>query len=179
MHTDVKLLLGWASVIVAGATAFYGWKVDFEQSKPLVWAGVIMCVFVIRDTSNLFTYSSLPFHSYTLLTTASTVYSFFVEKDIVFVGRRKTLAKRIETENITVSTNTVPVSASRTGGVVPKYRASVAYIRSSNGGKSLLGKGKVVEEKPFNEFFDEEGTMDQEAFERWVGNLTERVIDGQ
>lgn len=41
-HTDVKLALGWASVLIAGATALYGWKIDFEQSKPFVWAGVIL-----------------------------------------------------------------------------------------------------------------------------------------
>ena len=43
-HTDVKLALGWASVLIAGATALYGWKIDFEQSKPFVWAGVILFV---------------------------------------------------------------------------------------------------------------------------------------
>lgn len=41
-HTDVKLGLGWASVLVAAGTALYGWKVEFEKSKPLVWAGVIL-----------------------------------------------------------------------------------------------------------------------------------------
>ena len=41
-HTDVRLALGWLSVLVAGATGLYGWKVPFEQSKPGVWAGVIL-----------------------------------------------------------------------------------------------------------------------------------------
>lgn len=41
-HTDVKLVLGWASVIVAGLTAAYGYKVEFEKAKPAVWAGVIL-----------------------------------------------------------------------------------------------------------------------------------------
>ena len=40
-HTDVRLALGWASVFVAAGTGFYGYKVDFEQSKPVVWAGLI------------------------------------------------------------------------------------------------------------------------------------------
>ena len=43
-HTDVKLLLGWASVFIAVGTAMYGWKVDFETSKPVVWIGVILYV---------------------------------------------------------------------------------------------------------------------------------------
>lgn len=41
-HTDVRLALGWLSVLVAGGTGLYGWRVPFEESKPGVWAGVIM-----------------------------------------------------------------------------------------------------------------------------------------
>ena len=41
-HTDVRFGLGWASVLVAGLTGLYGWKVEFEQSKPGVWAGLIL-----------------------------------------------------------------------------------------------------------------------------------------
>ena len=44
-HTDVRLALGWLSVLVAGGTGLYGWRVPFEQSKPGVWAGVILWVF--------------------------------------------------------------------------------------------------------------------------------------
>ncbi|KAI5118205.1 hypothetical protein M0805_004695 [Coniferiporia weirii] len=154
-HTDVKLALGWASVLVAAGTALYGWKIEFEQAKPLVWVGVIL---------------------YVLLTTFSTLYTFFVEKDTVYIGRRKTLAKRIETERITVASRTLPPA---TTGASPRYRASVAYVRSSNGGKSLLSRGQANEERPYNEFFDEEGTMDQELFERWVGALVERVMEAR
>jgi hypothetical protein len=41
-HTDVRLALGWLAVIVAGGTGFYGWKTEFEESKPVVWAGVLL-----------------------------------------------------------------------------------------------------------------------------------------
>lgn len=41
-HTDVRLGLGWASVFVAGGTGFYGYKVEFEKSKPVVWAGLLL-----------------------------------------------------------------------------------------------------------------------------------------
>ena len=44
LHTDVRLALGWAGVFVAAGTAFYGWKVDFEQSKPVMWVGLVLCV---------------------------------------------------------------------------------------------------------------------------------------
>jgi signal peptidase complex subunit 2 len=41
-HTDVRLGLGWASVFVAAGTGLYGYKIDFEKSKPVVWAGLIL-----------------------------------------------------------------------------------------------------------------------------------------
>ncbi|THG93220.1 hypothetical protein EW145_g8434 [Phellinidium pouzarii] len=51
-HTDVKLAFGWASVLVAAGTALYGWKVEFEQAKPLVWVGVILYVSPFSLSSN-------------------------------------------------------------------------------------------------------------------------------
>lgn len=171
-HIDVKLGLGWASVLVATGTALYGWKVEFEKSKPLVWAGVILYV-AASSCSRL--YSHLSCCRYVLLTSLSTLYSFFVEKDIVYVGKRKTLAKRIETERITVASSTVPSKPSQP----PRYKINVTYVRSSNGGKSLLGRGAGADERGYNEFFDEEGTMDQLKFERWVSGLVERVMEEQ
>lgn len=41
-HTDVRLGLGWASVFIAVATGLYGYKVEFEASKPAVLVGVIL-----------------------------------------------------------------------------------------------------------------------------------------
>ena len=74
LHTDVRLALGWLSVLVAAGTALYGYKVDFEKAKPVVWVGVTL---------------------YMLLTTVQTLYGYFVEKDTVFVGKRKTFSKRV------------------------------------------------------------------------------------
>jgi signal peptidase complex subunit 2 len=41
-HTDVRLALGWAGVFIAAGTALYGWKTEFEKSKPVVWTGMIL-----------------------------------------------------------------------------------------------------------------------------------------
>jgi len=160
-HTDVKLALGWASVLIAGATALYGWKVEFEQSKPLVWTGVIL---------------------YVILTSLSTLYSFLVEKNTVYVGKRKMLAKRIETERLTISSHThFPANAPAKGlsHQPPKYSITLQYLRSSNSGKSLLAKGTISGVKGYNEFFDEAGTMDQERFEKWLASLVEKVTLGE
>ncbi|KAJ3554667.1 hypothetical protein NP233_g12371 [Leucocoprinus birnbaumii] len=163
LHTDVRLGLGWLSVFVAGGTALYGYKVDFEKSKPVVWFGVIM---------------------YFLLTSIQTLYAYFVEGDTVFVGRRKTFSKRIITERITLSSKTQPARKTKassannnTTSTPPAYTLSISYVRSTNGGKSLLAKGKTKVEKGYTAFFDEQGTMDQEAFEKWVGEAVESAMD--
>ncbi|KAF5369056.1 hypothetical protein D9758_002943 [Tetrapyrgos nigripes] len=154
LHTDVRLGLGWLSVFVAAGTAFYGYKVDFEKSKPVVWAGLIL---------------------YILLTTIQTLYSYFIEGDVVYVGRRKTFSRRIVTERIALSSHTIPVEGSKP----PAYDVTITYVRSTSGGKSLLAKGKTHGVREYNSFFDEEGTMDQERFEKWIGELIEEAMEGK
>lgn len=72
------------------------------------------------------------------------------------------LAKRIEIERITISSTThMPPNNSAKGipHQPPQYSIKVQYLKSSNGGKSLLGKGEVDDVRGYNEFFDGEGTM--------------------
>ena len=171
----MKLGLGWASVFIAAGTALYGWKVEFEKSKPLVWAGVILYVVSLVKFRDCHSQAKSMMFRYVLFTSLSTVYTFFVEKNTVYVGKRKTLAKRIETERITVSSSTIPSKSA----LPPHYKINISYVRSSNGGKSLLGRGAGADERGYNEFFDEEGAMDQLKFERWVGGLVERVMEGR
>ncbi|EGO03903.1 hypothetical protein SERLA73DRAFT_175592 [Serpula lacrymans var. lacrymans S7.3] len=154
LHTDVRLALGWAGVFVAAATGLYGFKVEFEKSKPAVWAGLIL---------------------YIILTTLQVLYSYFVEGDIIFVGKRKTFSKRIVTERITISSRTEPVLKTKP----PAYEVSISYVQSSGAGKSLLAKGKAREARGYNAFFDESGVMNQEKFEAWVGSVVEGVMDGK
>ncbi|KAF9233423.1 microsomal signal peptidase 25 kDa subunit-domain-containing protein [Melanogaster broomeanus] len=161
LHTDVRLALGWAGVIVAGATGLYGWKVDFEQSKPGVWAGFIL---------------------YVILTTLQTLYAYFVEGDIIFVGRRKTFSKRIITERVTISSRTIPVSSSSSQpspANAPSYSLNITYLQSTSGGKSLLAKNRAQGSMEYSAFFDEKGLMVQELFERWIGELVEGAMEGK
>ncbi|KIJ61591.1 hypothetical protein HYDPIDRAFT_115748 [Hydnomerulius pinastri MD-312] len=161
LHTDVRLTLGWAGVLVAAATGLYGWKVDFEQSKPGVWAGFIL---------------------YVVLTTLQTLYAYFVEGDIIFVGRRKSFSKRIITERITLSSRTLPApsaSSQASPANSPLYSLNITYLQSTSGGKSLLAKNRALGSKEYSAFFDEKGTMAQESFERWVGELVEGAMEGK
>jgi signal peptidase complex subunit 2 len=55
-HTDVRLALGWLSVFVALGTALYGYKVEFEKSKPVVTIGLVLyvsvfCLLAYRPTA--------------------------------------------------------------------------------------------------------------------------------
>ncbi|KAG6876402.1 hypothetical protein C0993_003374, partial [Termitomyces sp. T159_Od127] len=152
LHTDVRLALGWLSVFVAAGTALYGYKVEFEESKPLVWIGLL---------------------TYMALSAIQTLYAYFVEGNIVFVGRRKTFSKRIITERITISSITIPVKKSKP----PAYSLLLHYVRSTSGGKSLLAKGKMQGSKGYNAFFDGLGTLDHEKFEQWVGELVEQAME--
>lgn len=161
LHTDVRLGLGWLSVFVAAGTALYGYKVDFEKSKPVVSIGLVV---------------------YIILTVIQTLYAFFIEGNTIFVGKRKSFSKRIITERIQLTSSTLPPSKkslSPSPANSPSYQLAVSYVRSTNGGKSLLAKGRTNASIPFSSFFDEQGTMDQEAFERWVGELVEQGMDGK
>ncbi|KAF7790527.1 hypothetical protein EIP86_001483 [Pleurotus ostreatoroseus] len=151
-HTDVRLGLGWASVFVAAGTGLYGWKIDFEKSKPVVWAGLIL---------------------YILLTTLQALYAYFIEGDIVFVGKRKTFDKRVE--RLTISSTNVP--SRTTPPSPPAYSLTLSFVRSTSGGKSLLSKGRATQQKSYTAFFDENGVLDQDIFESWLGRVVRDVME--
>jgi len=158
VHTDVRLAVGWSCVFVAFGTGLYGWKIDFETAKPVVWAGLIL---------------------YVVLSVVQMLYAYFVEGDTVFIGKRKTFNKRIVTERITISSRSIPHSSSSQSPPCPSYSLTVSYLRSTSSGKSLLAKGKTTRTKPFNQFFEESGTLNLDAFEGWVGEAVEEVMDGE
>jgi len=152
LHTDVRLALGWSGVIVAGATAFYSYRLEFEQAKPMIWIGLIV---------------------YIILTLSQAIYAYFIEGEIIFVGKRKTFDKRIVTERITLSSRTKPSTPQNP----PAYTLSLTYRRSTNAGKSLLNRGQATESRPYTAFFDDEGVLDHDHFERWVGEIVGRVME--
>jgi signal peptidase complex subunit 2 len=89
---------------------------------------------------------------------------------------------QIITERIHLNSSTVPPNITTTSpspSNAPSYQLSVSYVRSTNGGKTLLTKGRTKATAPYSSFFDEEGVMDQEALGRWVGELVEAGIDGK
>lgn len=192
-------------MFVAAGTGFYGYKVEFEKSKPVVWVGLILCVSSPVFSSFLFLGGTICVPRvnralisqyvcagtrYILLTIVQALYAYFIEGDVVFVGKRKTLDKRvcfpsilhpppfplhsldpiephpqIVTERLTIASTSTPSKPS----TPPAYSLTVAYVRSASGGKSLLGKGRASAQRGYQTFFDGQGVLDQEAFEQWVG----------
>jgi signal peptidase complex subunit 2 len=128
-----------------------------------------------------------------LLTTLQTLYAYFIEGDIIFVGKRKTFSKRVRfhsslstrpsahkipqiiTERVTLSSRTIPSTPTKP----PHYSLSLNYVRSTSGGKSLLARGKTRSSGEYNAWYDEAGVMDQEGFEQWVGQLVEGAMVGK
>jgi signal peptidase complex subunit 2 len=76
-----------------------------------------------------------------------------------------------------VSSSTLSTTPSPTNA--PSYQLAVSYVRSTNGGKSLLAKGRTSASQSYSAFFDEKGTMNQVVFEQWVGELVEQGMDGK
>jgi len=150
-HTDIRLGLGYSGVIIGGASVFYGWKTGFEQSKPVVTIGVAL---------------------YFFLTFLQTLYIWFVEKETIFVGKRKTLDKRIFTERLNVSSKTI----NSTSTSPPKYSLDITYLHSANGGKTIINRGRESGQKEYNSLFDSEGYLSLDALEQWVEQLVSKAV---
>jgi signal peptidase complex subunit 2 len=84
-----------------------------------------------------------------------------------------TILFKIVTERITLSTRTQPSTPENP----PAYSLSLTYRRSTNAGKSLLNRGESSESRPYTAFFDEQGVLDHDCFETWVGEIVGRVME--
>ncbi|GAA6006649.1 hypothetical protein JCM11491_003132 [Sporobolomyces phaffii] len=101
-HEDVRLILGWTSVAIALGTTYYSYKVDdFQATKTVVAIGVSL---------------------YVVLNTILALYVQYYEKDLIWVGKRRTIAARISTETLEISS---VATASRTG---PSTSSSASWI---------------------------------------------------
>ncbi|GAA5853813.1 hypothetical protein JCM9279_001674 [Rhodotorula babjevae] len=199
-HDDVRLALGWASVAVAAATGYYGYRTPFHDSTFWVSAGVAL---------------------YVVLNTALALYVALVEKNTIFEGKRRTLASRISTERLSVSSlaaasprtftasswvpfplsllapmpslslattspspspsssssssaATKPTAPAPAPAAYPLYALTLSYAHSSSAGKALLHRAEVQLVSPCAAFFDGEGRLARGRVQEWVeGGLRE------
>ncbi|GAA5949609.1 hypothetical protein JCM21900_002468 [Sporobolomyces salmonicolor] len=177
IHDDVRLSLGWASVAVAIATSYYGYKTEFHESKFWVSVGVAL---------------------YVVLNTILALYVAYVEQNIIFEGKRRTFASRISTERLTISSLAAsspttlttsswipfplsllvprPSPSASSSAQYPLYTLTLSYAHSANANKSLLHSSEVVLTRSFAEMFDQEGRIAVGEVERWLsGGLVEVV----
>lgn len=155
-HTDVRLALGWTSVVIAAATGYYGWKREFEEARLLVFVGVVL---------------------YFILTAVQTAYAYWIEGKTIYVGKRRTLVHRIEIERITIDSETKPAPSPSKS---PRYSLTLSYIRStgkSKKNKTIIRKSSATVEKNYTDLFDEEGTLDERALAAWLTEASASVIE--
>jgi signal peptidase complex subunit 2 len=81
-----------------------------------------------------------------ILTSAQTLYTYFIEGETVFMGKRKTYAKRVESERIRVESRALPKKYSSalfgkpSTASAPSYQLSMSYFRLTNSGKTVIHK---------------------------------------
>ncbi|KAF2788831.1 hypothetical protein K505DRAFT_410650 [Melanomma pulvis-pyrius CBS 109.77] len=75
-QTDIRLVLGYAAVAIAGALFYFDWKFGWEASKP---------------------YTAPAVAAYLVLNSAFSYWLWFVEKGVVYEGEGKTGKIRIST----------------------------------------------------------------------------------
>jgi len=90
----VRLALGWTGVLIAGVTALYSYRLEYENSKPVIWIGLIACV-LARDHPCCSFLLSILHLRYIALSLSQALYAYFIEGDTIFVGKRKTFDKRV------------------------------------------------------------------------------------
>jgi len=150
-HTDVRLVLGWLSVFIAAGSSGWSYKVGFEESKTVVTLSVL---------------------AYAVLYGIQMLYSYYIEGHTIYVGKRKSLSKRIETEVLRISARTIPSTSS----TPPLYKLAISYRRSSNNNKSLIRKCRETAQVSYGELVDEKGGVEETRIGDWLGELIAKVV---
>ncbi|WVW85309.1 hypothetical protein I302_107347 [Kwoniella bestiolae CBS 10118] len=198
LHPTVHLSLGYSSVLLALSSVLYSLKVDFEDSKPILWVAVV---------------------GYTVIQAVLWSWKRWVEKGEVFKGKRRRMVKRIETDHIQIlsstsldppslpqltlsphtrpssptSIPTSPISSSpstlpapptltsysSSGGNGPSYNLQLTLSITSNNGKSLIHKSRLIVGKLVGELVDESGGVEKYEFERWLNTVLDDLGAGE
>ncbi|EPQ30556.1 uncharacterized protein PFL1_02081 [Pseudozyma flocculosa PF-1] len=159
-HTDLRLALGYTAAVVMIGTTLWAYFIEKEWENNKRACGFAVAV-------------------YAVLSAVQAVDSY-LQGNTIFVGKRRMLSKRIETENLKIVSPALGRSQeteylSREGKPVlapPNYSLKIDYTRKSNGGKSLLGSKKdTFVLGHLGEWFTEDGEFIESIFE-------ERLISG-
>ncbi|CAG8524240.1 8476_t:CDS:2 [Diversispora eburnea] len=147
-HADIKLILGYLSCGFAMFGGYYGHITPFNDSKMVV----IQCVIV-----------------YLILNLISFIYTFFIEKDIIFDGKKQDDSINYK---ITIHTNSKRYS--------DIYNITFEFVgKETTGNKVSIRNSNFSISKSFGYWFDVNGVMDQERFEGTLKEGLEAAITGK
>ncbi|KAJ9096399.1 hypothetical protein QFC21_005221 [Naganishia friedmannii] len=103
-------------------------------------------------------------------------YAYYFEGSKIYIGKRKSLSKRIETEVIRISSRSLPSSASPS--LPPRYLLNLSYRRSANKNKSLIRRARQLVEASYGELIDSQGGVEEERIRDWIGAMLVNVVGG-
>ncbi|PWN92712.1 hypothetical protein FA10DRAFT_263470 [Acaromyces ingoldii] len=153
-HTDLRLALGYTAAVVMIGTSVWSYFVEKEWEKNKWPCAVAVVIYIVLSG----------------VQTADA----YMQGHTIFIGKRKMLAKRIETERLVIAspplpkpvTAATPSADGKRWTTPPVYSLHVDYTRKSNGGKSLLREAKEkVELGHMGEWFTEEGEFVESIFQ--------------
>ncbi|UZJ55393.1 hypothetical protein CBS101457_004713 [Exobasidium rhododendri] len=154
-HTDLRLLLGFLGSAIMIGTSAWAYLVEKEWEKNKYPCGVAVVIYL--------TLSGIQFMD------------SYRQGHTIFVGKRKMLAKRIETERLLIAspplpkaqTSATPSKDGKRWTTPPLYSLDIEYTRKTNGGKSLLRQTKKsITLGHLGEWFTEEGEFVESIFEK-------------
>lgn len=140
--------------------------------------------------------------SYAVLAVMQVAYGYYVEGQKIYVGKRKSLSKRvspsclarhtrsssadlylipvrikIETETLQVSSTNLSSASSRQTSIYtpPRYSLTLLYRRSTNANKSLLRLTTESSAVDVGKLVDEDGGIEEERVKDWVGAVMSKA----
>ncbi|KAF9425959.1 hypothetical protein BGZ76_002993 [Entomortierella beljakovae] len=135
-HTDTKLALGYTSCIIAAAGSYYGYIHPFELPETKFWTAIAVGLYYLFNVLMM-------------------AYSYFVEKNIIFVGSKTTPNGK----------HTISVGSS-IKHCNPYYDLDI-HMNFSGSSGAVKAK-KIVHQEfstAFGSWYDEDGVLAQDQFE--------------
>lgn len=64
-------------------------------------------------------------------------------------------------------------------GAPPRYVLTLAYTRSTGKGKNktFISKGNSIVERPYIDFFDVDGSLDEGSLAKWLGESSASLVN--
>ncbi|EST07381.1 Signal peptidase complex subunit 2 [Kalmanozyma brasiliensis GHG001] len=155
LHTDLRLILGFTASAIMIGTSLWAYFVEKEWKRNKQACGIAVVVYIILSGIQLA--------------------DSYLQGNNIFIGTRKTVSNRIESEHLTIASPSLPKAVkkgSKTSDgkpilTPPAYTLKFDYTRKSNKGKSLLArKSGSLPLGHLGEWFTEEGEFVEHVFEQ-------------